>query len=102
MDINAFLERYYSTASDDTKLRVTNWIKYVEESAGSGLSKEVLQSKDKLFYCSLFTKGDTTVARTKYFMVKSWLQNLLNYYDVNIAIPSREEILDTLGNKNYF
>lgn len=102
MDINAFLERYYSTASDDTKLRVTNWIKYVEESAGLGLSKEVLQSKDKLFYCSLFTKGDTTVARTKYFMVKSWLQNLLNFYDVNVAIPSREDILDTLGNKNYF
>lgn len=103
MDTEAFIKQYFPEATDATVTRIRNWLKFVEEQLGEPITANALKSKDKKFYSALFIGETSTIANTKYFMVKRWLTYLFDYVGVdNIIIPEREETLDLAANKSFF
>lgn len=94
MDYDIFLAKYYSTAGEQKIDDIKRFLSNVESLLGEKDPQESF--KDKGFLCkTFFLQKASSISRPHYQKIKEYLINLLDYFNIEMSIPSREEVLES-------
>lgn len=101
MDYGKYIQKYYVNASSVKRKEVMSFLKKTEEAIGDKDWNIALIDKDCL--CKIFyIQRGNSISRSHYQKIKEHLCNLLDYYSINVTIPSRTDVLDANETIGFF
>ncbi len=102
IDFKDFVERYYPSANiaqrNDIKRFLDNLLKII----GDTPLNEALKNTQVLHNSFYLQKVGNDISRPHYQKIKGYLNNLIDFLDINSTIPTREEVLTSQNTMSYF
>lgn len=92
LDCNAFIAKYYPNATEFQSTDITRFINRFNEVVGDNTPETTLTDTGML--CRLFyLQRLSSITRTHYQKIKEYILLLFDWFGVDSAVPSREEVI---------
>lgn len=103
LDYEAFISQYYSNIkTEDGIARIKNFLGFFEASLGDRDAKTMLKDQDFL-YKLFYRRAAGSVSRRSYFLIKSYISSLFDYYEVTDGvIPSQRQVISAFEKTGFF